>query len=599
MPSGDTSGGEGRPQAPAPALSIKRRDLADAEELRKQLLLVPEVALDAVPGTASALSAVAKRVGGSGMYPGPVLLLAQRPDLAGLPLRMGLDCQLGKEPAEDLQALSRKLRVHLEAAIPKGTGDPRPDPDLLRQHLLGNSNREWARAEAVPALLQLLQGENKPVRLVLVELLAQIKDRRASAALAVRALVDLSPAVRQAAVGALRERPRTEYESVLLTGFLYPWPPVADHAAEALVALRDAEAVPLLVKVLEAPDPDRCFRVREGKKEVPVVQELVRVNHLANCMLCHPPSSARSDLVRGAVPTPGQPLPAPATAASYYESGGAFVHADITYLRQDFSVMQTVPQPGTWPANQRYDYLVRLRRATPEEQKALDQARASTPSPQRLSTLFALRELMGKDLGTTAADWERAVPQSRTMRSIDDPATATGPDWGQFLRGNRVAAASGQEAAVGRLRDELLRAAPAQQEALLDKLRDGKGAVYTEALAGAIPRLGGALHQKARDALVDRLTRMTSTTLRDKLQDDDAEVRRAAALACAAKRARTHVPDLIPLVEDAEPGVAEAAGTALKALTGEDLGPRPNAGREERVKAASAWMVWWKKQLGP
>jgi hypothetical protein len=39
----------------------------------------------------------------------------------------------------------------------------------------------------------------------------------------------------------------------------------------------------------------------------------VRINHLGNCLLCHSPSTSRADLVRGAVPTPGQPLPAPAT----------------------------------------------------------------------------------------------------------------------------------------------------------------------------------------------------------------------------------------------------------------------------------------------
>jgi HEAT repeat protein len=591
--------GQKAPSSPPAPLTIKRRDTLEDEDLRKQLLLAPEGGLDAVPGTSAGLLQVASRLQGSGMYPGPALLRGQRPDLVGLPLRMGLDCQLGKEPAEDLQALSRKLRVRLEAAIPKGTGDTRPDPDRLREELLQGSDREWVQAQAVPALLQLLQAENRPVRRVLVELLAQIPGKRPTAALAVRALVDLSPEVREAAVQALRDRPREEYEPVLLSGFLYPWSPVADHAAEALVALRDKEAVPGLVKVLEAPDPNRCFTVKEGKKDVPVVQELVRVNHLSNCMLCHPPSFARTDLVRGAVPTPGQPLPAPATAPSYYERGGAFVHADVTYLRQDFSVVQTVPEHGAWPANQRYDYLVRLRRATPQEQKQLGQVRASSPGPQRESVLYALRELTGQDLGLTAADWKRALPESRALRSLDDiTAAGTGQDWGQFLATDRVAADPAGQAEADRLRDDLLAAPADQQKALLDKLRDGKGAAYTDALAGAVPRLSGPVQRQARDALVQRLARMTTTTLRDKLQDEDAEVRRAAALACALKDARAQVPDLIPLLRDPDPAVAAAAETALKTLTGQDLGPGPNAGVEARLKAAGAWAAWWQKRIG-
>jgi hypothetical protein len=76
---------------------------------------------------------------------------------------------------------------------PKAGGDSRPDPERLRQQLLGGDRQEWLTPEAVPALLQLLQAENRPVRLVLVELLGQIEDRRATKALAVRAMVDLAP----------------------------------------------------------------------------------------------------------------------------------------------------------------------------------------------------------------------------------------------------------------------------------------------------------------------------------------------------------------------------------------------------------------------
>src|SRR5262249_48983281 len=131
-------------------------------------------------------------------------LMLGRPDLAGLRIHLGLRCRLSKEAAENLQALSRKLRVLVEACIPdRSKSDPRPDPDKLRGRLLGGEGeKEWLRAEAIPALQQLLMAENKSVRLILVELLSQVKHKRAVGPLVQHALFDLHPEVRAAAVQA-------------------------------------------------------------------------------------------------------------------------------------------------------------------------------------------------------------------------------------------------------------------------------------------------------------------------------------------------------------------------------------------------------------
>src|SRR5262249_58097379 len=67
---------------------------------------------------------------------------------------------------------------------------------------------------------------------------------------------------------------------------------------------------------------------------------------------------------------------------------------------------------------------------------------------------------------------------------------------------------------------ELLRGSRQQQEQALEKLRDSKGSDYTQALADAIPKLDGAIKSKAREALADRLVRMTAKTLGEKLGDD-------------------------------------------------------------------------------
>jgi hypothetical protein len=132
----------------------------------------------------------------------------------------------------------------------------------------------------------------------------------------------------------------------------------------------------------------------------------------------------------------------------------------------------------------------------------------------------------------------------------------------------------------------------------LEELRDNKGAAYTEALAHAIPRLEGDSLKKAREALAERMSRMTSATLGVKLEDDDAEVRRAAALAVAMKEDKAYTYKLIEMLSDQEATVGHAAHAALKSLTNEDFGPAKGAGREERTKAILAWKAWWFKQQG-
>jgi HEAT repeat protein len=107
--------------------------------------------------------------------------------------------------------------------------------------------------------------------------------------------------------------------------------------------------------------------------------------------------------------------------------------------------------------------------------------------------------------------------------------------------------------------------------------------------------LVGAVKSKARDALAERLTRMNVVTLKDKLQDDDLEVRRAAALATAMKEERTLVPRLIEMLTDDEAPVSRAALAALKSLTKQDFGPEAEATRAERDKAVVAWKSWWEK----
>jgi hypothetical protein len=387
----------------------KRRDTASAEELRKQLVAMAEINISVPADSSSGRVIVAGRdisqpsgdpvenlsrfftrlkLKETTPHQAPVVL-AQHAPLRGLPFRMGDDCQLGKEPAETMQATARKMRGILAESMTKDRLDPRMDPDVVRSRIPSIYDKiDFHKENAIPCLMQMLQPENADIRLVLLNQLTSINHRQSSEALAKLALYDLSDRVREKAVEALAHRPRDEYRHLLLAGFSYPWPPVADHAAEALVALNDGGAVPFLERLVTAPDPTKPHFDPASKGYV--VSDVVRINHLTNCMMCHAVSNSPADLVRGRVPAPDRELP-PLT--QYYEdTNGIFVRADATYLKQDFSVYQPVASPGRWPQMQRYDYVVRRRPiAVSDYPQRRDDGNVSFP--QREAVLFALREL--------------------------------------------------------------------------------------------------------------------------------------------------------------------------------------------------------------
>ncbi|HWE37008.1 MAG TPA: HEAT repeat domain-containing protein [Isosphaeraceae bacterium] len=436
-----------KPAAPRPAPPIERkarrkgeivrRQMRDQDALRRELLEVPELGLR--PATAAAVL----KFNGTEMtqninpafagFPfgneakGPTrrhnsaatfnLVRRQQRELADLSWRLGDECRIGKEPAEDLQDLSRALRNLLQDAIP--AGNARPDAAALRRTLIAGVEpaepapaafrrvpgrfpgrsapavdpEDWRRPAAIPALMQLLMAEGTSVREVLVDVLDTIPGEAASTALARLATFDLSPEVRERAIRALVDRPAEQARSTLLAGLRYPWPPAADHAAEALVALDDRGAIADLEHLLDQPDPlAPASKTRYGSTRT-VVPTLVRLSHLRNCLLCHAPSpDPTTDLVRGKVPIPGQPLPPP---RQYYGdmAPGYFVRADITYIRQDFSVAQPVDGAEPWPSYQRFDYLIAEVPADRRRGPGKEKAEMPASYPQRESVLFALRYL--------------------------------------------------------------------------------------------------------------------------------------------------------------------------------------------------------------
>lgn len=154
----------------------------------------------------------------------------------------------------------------------------------------------------------------------------------------------------------------------------------------------------------------------------------------------------------------------------------------------------------------------------------------------------------------------------------------------------------------GRLGADLARRTGADFSTTLERIRDAKGGDYTQARVTAVVRLDDGRKKEARQALADRLTRMTVATLRKQLKDPQPELRRGAALACGQKGNTELVPDLIDRLTDDENLVARAAKAGLVALTEKkDLGPTfdketGEAPMDARKAAADAWKAWWAKQ---
>jgi len=347
-------------------------------------------------------------------------LIATRSDLAGLPFRMGKDCVATKAHAQVLESLADRtrfaLRVAQEAGDGRQRGEKRPDFGLFWGLL-----EDWETlrlpktTDMLPALQQLLVVESPAARSELVGFLRQRTGPETSVALAQRVVFDLDAQIRQQALAALKARPVEEYAQVLVDALRYPWAPVAGRAAEAMVSLNLKQLTPKLVDALATADPTEPFVMDFLGNKVHQVRELVRVNHLNNCMLCHPASTDTKDLVRGRVPIPGETPPPPGSYGS--NPDGIVVRADVTYLRQDFSLMEKVAEHGTFPEMQRFDYFVRTRRLTEAELEAWQarqkNAAARPLSQQRQAILFALRELTGRDVGTTAAAWRQVVRTTR------------------------------------------------------------------------------------------------------------------------------------------------------------------------------------------
>ncbi len=565
---------------PPPAMSTKATERPNktlsVNDLRRQLDRAPEFGLTASMRDKLVELYKTSYQSSAAMGRKPVLdpsiLLSRLPSATQLSVRPFPGCQLNPFDAEMLGVLSRKLHVYLDALAPKDANGKRADPKRLRAALRKEwrgKPPEWLRPEALPAMVQILMAEDVPLRLILVDMMSDIRGKAATIRLAQRAVYDLSPEVRKAAIDALRERPAADARRTLVQAMQYPWPAAADHAADALASLSDRDAAPLLVALLDKPDPAAPYATKSGAS----VRELVRINHVENCLLCHVPAVGR-DPVTDVDPFARRPSQTyqvgsysgpkiPGSSGGGVWANRVLIRADVQFLRQDFSM--SFPAGGEFESTGglRFDFLVRKRPLKPDEvekwkmQSKLD----ATAYPQRDAALFALRAVTGEDAGPTTAGWLKLYP--------DAVAEAEGVRMSATLRA----------------------ATPDQREQLLVRYRDAKEEHYTEGLAHAIPHVTGKLQDKVRATLVERLARLSVDDLRAYLEEEG-ELRRAAARACVRKAEPEMIPELIDLLADADLELSNSAHQVLRRLTGEDFGPPKDCTQPEREAAMSKWHAW-------
>jgi hypothetical protein len=230
------------------------------------------------------------------------------------------------------------------------------------------------------------------------------------------------------------------------------------------------------------------------------------------------------------------------------------IRADITFLRQDFSVqLPAVKLPavqGVIPSL-RFDFLVRTRRLTKSEAARLNESPEEASYPQREAVLFALRELTGQDAGSATADWVRLFPTAQI------------------------------EVEAARLEERLVAAGPVRLAQLLGQARGGEEEVSIKGLAAALPRLKGEARDKVQEALIERLAHLDADGLRRRLNEEAPVLRQAAVAACVRCRDKKLIPDLIALLEESDPMLTSQAEKALESMTG------------QHFPTLTAWRDWW------
>ncbi len=135
----------------------------------------------------------------------------------------------------------------------------------------------------------------------------------------------------------------------------------------------------------------------------------------------------------------------------------------------------------------------------------------------------------------------------------------------------------------------------ARKRMMLTELGNRKGPQPQAVLTAHLSNPDKNVQLLSRTLLENNLVRQGATLVRQKLTDENAEVRKTAVRAAA--RTPGMVSDLIERLDDRQSDVSEEAHKALLKLSkGQDFGPQPGADSMERQEAIARWKAWLAKQ---
>jgi hypothetical protein len=132
---------------------------------------------------------------------------------------------------------------------------------------------------------------------------------------------------------------------------------------------------------------------------------------------------------------------------------------------------------------------------------------------------------------------------------------------------------------------------------ILKELAKREGKEVMPALAFAAESYEKDIQKLGRELLDSYLARQSSSQVLEKLDDDNAEVRKSAIRVIAAKHGEYLEKVIDRLTDDSTDVRAQARAVLVKAAKGEDFGPADKADAAAQREAQQKWRAWWKRKL--
>jgi hypothetical protein len=135
---------------------------------------------------------------------------------------------------------------------------------------------------------------------------------------------------------------------------------------------------------------------------------------------------------------------------------------------------------------------------------------------------------------------------------------------------------------------------PRLKQVLLE-LEGRRGPEVLGGLSVAATNSDADIQKLSRDLMDKHLSRQSANTVKERLKDENVEIRKAALRVAGAKHPSL-TGNVIDLLTDAQADVRETAHQSLARQSREDFGPNPDATTQEREQAQQRWREWWGKK---